>query len=117
MLQILAKSYELTNGKCYVDGVLQSTTGDCTHFIKAFLGIGALILIPFLIIGLALFIFWVVMLAHAIKNDDLKDRNIWLIGLIAGFFFGVYWIIAFVYYFAAKMPYDRAKKSPPPANK
>lgn len=109
MYQLMAKSYELVNGKCYVDGVLQSSTDECTEFVKTAFTIGAAILIPILLIALVFFIFWVVMLVHAVSNNNLKDRTLWIVILLAGLVFGFYWIAAIVYYFAAKRPYDKGK--------
>lgn len=109
MYQLVAKSYELVNDKCYIDGVLQSSTEECTEFVKTAFTIGAVILIPILLIVLAFFIFWVVMLVHAISKNDLKDRTLWIVILLAGLLFGFYWIAAIVYYFAAKRPYGKGK--------
>lgn len=105
----IAKSYELTNNQCYIDGVLQSSTAACTGPIKVIVGIGLALLIPFLIITTLLFVFWVIMLIHSISTQDLKDRTIWIIALVTSFFLGLWAIAAIIYYFAAKRPYDKLK--------
>ncbi len=102
----LAKTYELNNGQCYVDGVLQSSTDACSFPAKILAGIIGLIVF-ILIINIVFLIFWVIALVHAVKNTDIKDRNIWLIGLIASFFVGLAWIAAIVYYFAVMRPYKK----------
>ena len=125
MYDLLAKSYQLTNGQCYIDGVLQASTDPCTEPFKFFLGAGAvfLALLMFLfVVGLAFFIFWIVMLVHAIQHEDITDRTIWLIGLVGSLVLGFSWLIAIVYYFAVKRPYDAKSRQiattqkPTPAN-
>lgn len=107
MFDTFAKSYELSNGICTVDGVVQSTTEACTGAAGTALWIMALIFIPLLIIGLAFFVFWIFMVIHAIQKEDLKDRTVWLIVLLGSFVAGASWLAAILYYFLAKRPYDR----------
>lgn len=116
MFSLLAKSYTYENGKCYIDGVLQATTNECTSAAKWILGIGAAIIIPILLVALVLLVFWVIMLVHAIRHEDLKDRNMWLLAMILGFIFGFSGLVAIVYYFAAKRPYDKNIKPVKPKN-
>lgn len=72
---------------------------------------GAILSIIFLLICLAflvaIFVFWMIALIHLIKNEDVKDRVLWIVLL-----FVVGGIIGPVYYFAIKMPYDREKSLP-----
>jgi hypothetical protein len=110
MLDMLAKSYMYENGKCYIDGVLQSSTESCTSASKFLFSIFAIIFIPLMAIAIFFLIFWIVMLAHAIKHQDLKDRTVWLIALLASFVFGFSWLVSAVYYFAVKRPYDISHK-------
>lgn len=110
-----AKSYEIINNQCYVDGVVQTTQAACDQALKTFLGVGLAILIPFLIIGFALFILWIVTLVHAISNQDIKDRTIWIVGLIASFFLGFSGLLAIIYYFAVQRPYNKQKVVGPTA--
>ncbi len=49
------------------------------------------------------------MLIHAVKNEDLKDRTVWLAVLLGSFVLGSNWLAAIFYYFLAKRPYDRNK--------
>ena len=110
MVNLLAKSYEITNNVCYVDGIAQATTTSCDNVVKTIVGIGLAIIIPLVIISIAFFVFWLLMLIHSISNEDLKDRTIWIVALVASFFLGFMWIVAIAYYFAAKRPYDKAIK-------
>ena len=109
MLTTFATSYNLSEGVCTIDGVVQSSTDACTSAAGTAAWIVALIFIPLLIIGLAFFVFWVFMLIHAIKNEDLKDRTVWLAVLLGSFVLGSSWLAAIIYYFLAKRPYDRDK--------
>jgi H+/Cl- antiporter ClcA len=111
MLNLAAKTYEITNNTCYIDGVMQASTDACTGPLKAIVGIGLAILVPFIIIGLVFFVFWVVMLVHAISNQTLKDRTLWIAVLVASFFLGFMWLATIVYYFAAKRPHDKAQQA------
>ena len=109
MIDTFAKSYEYVNGTCVVDGVVQANTEACTNVAGTAAWIIALIFIPLLIIGLAFFVLWVFMLIHAVKNEDLKDRTIWLAVLLGSFVLGSNWLAAIFYYFLAKRPYDQDK--------
>lgn len=115
MGSFFAKSYEVTNNQCYVDGVLQASQAACDQALKTFLGIGLAILVPFLIIGFLLFILWIVTLVHAIKHEDITDRTIWLVGLIASFFLGFSGLLAIIYYFAVQRPYNKKSSQPAPS--
>lgn len=71
-----------------------------------------------LIIGLILFIFWIIMLIDAFKRTNWKqesDKNTWLIVLIVGFVVGLGGLAAIIYYFAVKRALDKGGKTPPPA--
>src|SRR5688572_8947761 len=59
---------------------------------------GALVAIPilFMLIGLVGFVFWVMMLVHAVKNP-IKDKAVWIIVILLFNLMG-----AVVYYFAVK---------------
>jgi len=92
-----------------VNGVVQSSNEACTGVAGTAVWILALIFIPLVLIGLAFFVFWVLMLIHAIKAEDLKDRTIWLAVLLGSFVLGSNWLAAPIYYFLAKRPYDAQK--------
>lgn len=109
MVNIFASSYELSNGICTVNGVVQSSTEACTGVASTAAWIFALIFIPLILLGIAFFVFWVLMLIHAIKNEDLKDRTIWLAVLLGSFVLGSNWLAGPIYYFLAKRPYDAKK--------
>lgn len=109
MFETFAKSYEYVNGTCVVDGVVQSSTEACSAVAGTAAWIVGLILIPLIIIGIALFVLWVLMLIHVIKNEDIKDRTVWLVVLLGSFLIGSNGLAAIIYYFLAKRPYDRQK--------
>jgi hypothetical protein len=111
MVNVFAKTYEYIDGKCYVDGILQSSTDSCDGIIRGVLAVLAVVIIPLIILGILSFVFWVWMLVHVVKNDEIKDRTIWLITLILSFPMGLHWLSAPIYYFVVKRPYDAAKKA------
>ncbi len=111
MFNVFASSYEYINGKCYVDGILQSSTDSCEGIIRGILAFLAAIFILLIILGVLSFVFWVWMLVHVVKNDDVKDRTIWLLSLIISFPLGLHWLSAPIYYFVVKRPYDKGKAS------
>lgn len=68
----------------------------------AALGIGILIFAGIAsLIGLALFIFWIVMLVDLFKRE-FEQKNTWMIVMLVGFFLGFWWLAAIVYYFMVK---------------
>jgi type VI protein secretion system component VasK len=116
MLNFMAKSYEYTNGNCFVDGVLQPTTEQCTNVTNAFFNIGIALLVLFIffaVITLTLFVFWVIQLIHVIKHEDIKDRTMWIVLLVASFIVGFMWLIVPVYYFAVMRNYNKNKTVQP----
>ena len=67
-----------------------------------------------MVIGIALFIFWIFMLIDALKRTNWKqesDKNLWLILLIVGLVVGLAPLAAIVYYFVVKRTLDAGKKS------
>ncbi len=116
MFYIMAKSYEYTNGNCFVDGVLQPTTEQCTNVTNAFFNVGIALLVLFIffaVITLTLFVFWVIQLVHVIKHEDIKDRTMWIVLLVASFIVGFMWLIVPVYYFAVMRNYNKNKTVQP----
>ncbi len=110
MLNFMAKSYEYSNGKCFVDGVLQPTTEQCTNIANTFLNIGLVLLvllIIFAVISLIFFVFWVIQLIHVIKHEDIKDRTMWIILLVASLLLGFMWLIVPIYYFVVMRQYNK----------
>lgn len=68
----------------------------------AALGIGMIIFIGLMcLVGLALFIFWLVMLIDCVKRQ-FEQRNTWLLVLIISVFLGFSWLAAILYYFMVK---------------
>ncbi len=76
----------------------------CEDVSGAF-GMFALIAIPFAILGIALFIFWIMMIVHA-ATKPIENKAVWILVLV--FFQG---LGAIVYYFAVKRPFDLAAKT------
>ena len=108
-MDTIAKSYEYVNGKCYVDGVVQNSNDACNAIGGFVFGAFAVLFLIFAIVGLIFFIWWIFMLIHVIKNEDIKDRTVWLIVLLASLPLGFIWLSAPVYHFAVKRPYDKSK--------
>lgn len=115
MFNLLATSYEYTNGNCYVDGVLQSTTEQCTDItntVGAFFGLGVafIIFMIFLtIIWLVFFVFWVIQLIHVILHQDIKDRTMWIVLQVVAFFLGLIWLSVPIYYFVVMRNYKKGQ--------
>ena len=92
-----------------------STTADSAAAGGILAGL-AVFWIIFLIIGLVLFVFWIIMLIDAFKRTNWKqesDKNTWLIVLIVGFVLGLGGLAAIIYYFAVKRTLDKGGKTPP----
>lgn len=59
-------------------------------------------------LGLALFIFWIVMIVDIVKRENWKDdseKTVWLLIVIL-----VGWLGALIYYFIIKKDHDKKKK-------
>lgn len=87
---------------------------DCSELAdKAapFLGLGIGLFVLFIviagIIAIATFVFWILMLLHAIKHQS-PDRTIWIAGLIIAFLTGFMFIGALLYFFIEKGNAERA---------
>lgn len=55
------------------------------------------------LVGIALFIFWIWMLVDCLQRD-FKDKVLWVVLLLGGWFLGVAPIAAIIYYFLVKRP-------------
>ncbi|MBU0670752.1 MAG: hypothetical protein ABH835_01700 [Patescibacteria group bacterium] len=81
-----------------------TTTGEdaAAATAAAGLGIGMIILwIIMMAVGLAFFIFWIVMLVDLIKRD-FDQRGMWIAIMIISLFVGLSWLAAILYYFLVK---------------
>ncbi len=91
-----------------------STTDTATTAAGAGLGIGILIIWGIMmIVGIFLFVFWILMLIDTFKRTNWKqesDKTLWIILVIVLGYIG-----AIIYYFAVKRPLDKGGKTPPPA--
>ncbi len=72
-----------------------------------FLGIGFALLVLFAVIGVLAFIFWLIMLIHAISKP-IHDKALWIIILLLFNLIG-----AIVYYFAVKRHFSMAAPANP----
>lgn len=69
--------------------------------------VGIFIFSVFVLALVTTLVLWVIALVHLIRNDDVKDRTLWLVLL-----FVVGAIIGPIYYFAVQKPYEKAKQKP-----
>ncbi len=72
-------------------------------------------LLVLVVIGLAITVFWVVMLIDALQRKNWRDesqKNLWIILLIGSFFVSMTWLAAIVYYFAVRKPLGKASAGP-----
>lgn len=70
------------------------------------------------VLGLALFIFWIVMLIDVFKRTNWQDesqKNLWMIIMIVSLFVGLYGLAAIIYYFVVKRALDKGAKAQPAA--
>jgi energy-coupling factor transporter transmembrane protein EcfT len=102
-MELFAKSIEYVNGYCYVDGVLQSSNDTCTTAGT----IAIAILLPLILVGVALFIWWIITLVHALSHPDVPNRVLWIVL----HFVGLGTLAAPIYYFAVQRPYNKSKVS------
>ena len=105
--QFFANSMEYNNGLCYINGVLQPSTEKCEQATKGILAIFGAILIPLIIVSIVFFVFWILALIHAIKNQDIKDRTMWIVLLVGSMFVGFVWLVTVIYYFVIMRPYKK----------
>jgi hypothetical protein len=95
--------------------------GELAEKAKPFIGLGIGILVFIIVISIVSFVFWLLMLIHAVQHKS-PDRNTWIIVLVASFFTGFSLVGAIVYYFAEKKkaelatPPDNPPTGPPPKN-
>lgn len=98
------------------DYTTTTSSGD-TAAAAAFGGVFLIFFLIAIVVGLALFIFWIFMLVDAFKRTNWKDdnqKNLWIIILIVGFVVGFSGIAAIVYYFAVKRALDKGASAPTP---
>ena len=98
----------LDSGTCTVNGV-EVPCEELTNDIKGFLGAGIAIVVVSLLVGLVAFIFWIMMLVHAIKYP-IDSKPLWIILIIITGVLG-----AIIYYFAVKRGYKLEMTGPPSA--
>ncbi|OGL30852.1 hypothetical protein A3F37_00200 [Candidatus Saccharibacteria bacterium RIFCSPHIGHO2_12_FULL_41_12] len=83
---------------------------DCAELAekaKPFIGLGVGIFVFILVISIIAFIFWLLMLIHAIKHNS-PDRSTWILVLVVSFVVGLSFIGAIAYFFAEKKNAEQA---------
>lgn len=109
MSKTLAKAMGLAAGLAPLAALAQTysydystSSSDVSDAAAAGIGIGLILVwIVAMVVGLAFFILWVVMLVDCVKRD-FEQRGTWLAVLIVGFFLGLSWLAAIIYYFVVK---------------
>lgn len=87
-------------------------TVSSTAAVGILAGLGGLLLI-FALLGLASFVFWVVMLIDALQRQNWQDdnqKNLWIVILIVSLFVGFNFIAALVYYFMVRRPLGKGSE-------
>ena len=77
-----------------------------------FIGFVLLLALVFILLVIASFVFWIMMLVDALRRTDWPhedQRTLWLVILIASFFIQLNWVAGLIYYFAIKKPLDRGE--------
>lgn len=80
---------------CSING----ETVPCEQVAEVFENFGIVAFILFAL-GIALFVFWIMMIVHAVKRP-IEHKALWIIVLLVGQGLG-----AVIYYFAVKRPFD-----------
>lgn len=86
---------------------------DCAELAdkaQPFIGLGIGIFVTIMFVALVSFIFWLLMLIHAIKHKS-PNRDTWLIILVASFVLGLGFIGALVYLIVEKKKAELATPS------
>lgn len=80
---------------------------ELAHKAKPFIGLGIGILAFIIIISIVSFVFWLLMLIHALQHKS-PNRDTWLIVLVVSFVTGFSLVAAIVYFFAEKQKAELA---------
>ena len=86
------------------------TTASSSAALGAFAVVWLVFVLGAVIIGIALFIFWLIMLIDAFKRTNWEDenqKNLWLILLIVSIFVSLWGLSAILYYFIVKRALDK----------
>ncbi len=89
---------------------LSSTGSSANNVVAVILGIMLVVLFFLLILGvvIASLVFWIMMLLH-LTNNDVPDKEVWLVILVVTFCFSTPLLGAIAYYFGVKRNYMPAK--------
>jgi membrane protein insertase Oxa1/YidC/SpoIIIJ len=84
-----------------------------------FVGVILIFWLIALVVGIAFFVFWIIMLIDAFKRTNWQDenqKNLWLVILIVSIFVGLSWLAAVLYYFIIKRALDTKATVTPAAS-
>jgi hypothetical protein len=105
MERILAVAAEYCTGAECQTANVDVSEGAVAGLVAA---LGGLIFLV-VIIGIAFFVFWVVMLVDAATRDEKSfkevgagEKTIWLLVLVLSMFLGLSWLAAILYYFIVR---------------
>ena len=105
------------DGKCTINGVEVDCEQAMENFGKgvgAFVGFSFAFMLIVLVVGILAFIFWIMMLVHAIKYP-VENKVLWIILMVLAGVLG-----SIIYYFAVKRGYGKGGNMPmnnmPPSN-
>lgn len=87
--------------------------GELTQKAEPFLGLAVGLLVVVGLVLIASFVFWLLMLIHAIQHNS-PERTVWIVILLASFITGFSLVGAIVYYFAEKKKAEAAPPAPEP---
>jgi len=93
-------------GRCYLNGV-EVPCDELADKVGGFFAGGIIFILVFSLIGILAFIFWIMMLVHAIKYP-IDNKALWLLLILLTGIIG-----AIVYYFAVKRDYKLEMAGPP----
>lgn len=88
--------------ECIINGQVRPPA-ECEQLFRTVSGTILAFIVPLVIIGILLFIPWLIMIIHAAQNE-VPDKTLWLVLMI------IVPIACIPYYFAIKRPFDKARE-------
>lgn len=85
--------------------------GELADKAAPFLGIGIGLIVLFVILSIVVFVYWLLMLLHAIRHNS-PDRTLWIVVLVVSLLMGLALIGAVVYHLAEKKKAEQAGQPP-----
>lgn len=99
MKKLIPKALAVLASSAPLLALAQSTADEAAGL--AVLGGLLVVWIVLFALGLAFFIFWIVMLVDCVKRE-FEQRGTWLAILIVSLFLGLHWLASILYYFLVK---------------